>query len=393
MEQATRADREFARRSSLPLFGVPLGLKDIYGTRDLPTACGFSPWAERVTEHEAAAVERARAAGAIILGKTVTTQFAFADPPKTRNPWDPERTPGGSSSGSAAAVAARMAPLALGSQTAGSILRPAAYCGVLGLKPTYGLISRFGIFPLAWSLDHPGPIARSVEDLARALTVLAGPDPRDPATAGAGLGDYLAATRDVGSAPTLGVIEDFVDAAEGPVREVTLAALDALAKAGARVRTVRLATGLETVAAAQQTIMQVEAAEVHHTLHRERPDDYASRMRALVEIGQLVPAGLYLRAQRLRRRFRQEAVALLADVDALAMPTVSNLAPSRDTTGDRTFQAPWSLIGLPALTLPSGLARRLPVGLQLVAGAWQEARLLRIARWIEERLSPLAAPV
>jgi Asp-tRNA(Asn)/Glu-tRNA(Gln) amidotransferase A subunit family amidase len=174
---------------------------------------------------------------------------------------------------------------------------------------------------------------------------------------------------------------------------VTLAALDALAKAGARVRTVRLATGLETVAAAQQTIMQVEAAEVHHTLHRERPDDYASRMRALVEIGQLVPAGLYLRAQRLRRRFRQEAVALLADVDALAMPTVSNLAPSRDTTGDRTFQAPWSLIGLPALTLPSGLARRLPVGLQLVAGAWQEARLLRIARWIEERLSPLAAPV
>src|SRR5215472_232376 len=239
--QAERADRDAAGAGSLPLFGLPVGLKDIYATRDLPTAAGFPPWKGRVPDHDSAAVERLRQAGAVILGKTVTTQFAFADPPKTGNPWDLARTPGGSSSGSAAAVAARMVPLALGSQTAGSILRPAAYCGVLGLKPTYGMISRFGVHPLAWSLDHPGPIARSVEDLALALSVLAGPDPRDPTTARAKVGDYLAAVRQP-APPTFGLIEEFIESADLPVRSTVMNAVAELAKAGARQRRVRLAT-------------------------------------------------------------------------------------------------------------------------------------------------------
>jgi aspartyl-tRNA(Asn)/glutamyl-tRNA(Gln) amidotransferase subunit A len=377
-------DTGFDRLASLPLFGLPVGLKDIYDTRGMVTTAGFPPWADRVPNADAASVERLREAGAIVLGKTVSTQFAFADPPRTHNPWNPERTPGGSSSGSAAAVAARMVPLALGSQTAGSILRPAAYCGVLGLKPTYGLISRHGIFPLAWTLDHPGPIARSVEDMALALSVLAGPDPRDPATAGARVGNFLGPTEPPARPPTCGVIEDFFNLADSPVSDAVSAAVDLLARAGARLRTIRLTTDLATVAAAQQTIMQVEAAEVHSELFRDRPDSYAPRMRALIETGQLVPATYYLRAQRIRRRFRHEAETMLRGVDCLIMPTASNLAPLRDTTGDRTFQAPWSLIGLPAITLPCGVAEGLPVGLQIVAGAWEEERLLGIARLVED---------
>lgn len=390
MSRALEEDAAFSRLASLPLIGVPLGLKDIYATRDLPTAAGFPLWAERVRGFDATAVERVRDAGGIILGKTVTTQFAFADPPKTRNPWNLERTPGGSSSGSAAAVASCQVPLALGSQTAGSILRPAAYCGVLGLKPTYGLISRYGIYPLAWSLDHPGPIARSVEDLALALSVLAGSDSRDATTARARTSDYLAAIR-APRAPTFGVIADFLDFATPGVRQVTLDAVASLSRAGAQLRDLRLATPLPVVAAAQQTIMQVEAAEIHRSLHAEAAEKYAPRMRALIETGALVPSSLYLQAQRIRRRFRQEVAALLSEVDCLITPTASNVAPPRDTTGDRTFQAPWSLVGVPAVTVPSGLSEGLPVGLQIAAGPWEEAKLLSAARWVERVLPPLPA--
>src|SRR5579884_669507 len=259
---AKSQDAEFSRMSSLPLFGIPVAFKDIYDTRGMTTSAGFPPWAQRVPNRDASTVERIREAGAIVLGKTVTTQFAFADPPKTRNPWDMERTPGGSSSGSAAAVASRMVPIALGSQTAGSILRPAAYCGVFGLKPTYGLISRYGIFPLAWSLDHPGPIARSVEDLALALSTLAGPDPRDPTTRRAQVGDYLAAVRRPATPPVIGVMEDFFAAAEPIVRDRVGESIDVLTGVGARIQKVRLTTPLSIVADAQQAIMQVEAAEV-----------------------------------------------------------------------------------------------------------------------------------
>lgn len=391
-DEAARNDLELARRSHLPLFGVPIGVKDIFSTRGLPTSAGFEPWEGRETAEDATIVARARAAGAIILGKTVTTQFAFADPPKTRNPWNLDRTPGGSSSGSAAAVAARMVPLALGSQTAGSILRPAAYCGVLGLKPTFGLVSRHGAIPLAWSLDHPGPIARSVEDLALALSVLAGPDRRDPATHRARVGDYLGALRAPVQSPICAVIEDFFEAAEAPVRGQVQDAISKLEERGARLRRIRLATSLPIIAAAQQTIMQVEAAEVHARLHARHAEAYGPRMRSLIEVGHLVPASLYLRAQRIRRQFRLDMEAARRDVDCLLMPTVSNLAPDRAITGDRTFQAPWSLIGWPALTIPSGLADGLPTGLQIVTGPWQEERLLSIARWAETILPPLPAP-
>jgi aspartyl-tRNA(Asn)/glutamyl-tRNA(Gln) amidotransferase subunit A len=393
MDLARRVDNRPDRFAHLPLPGLPIGLKDIYFTRGMMTTAGFGPWSNRVPDHDATTVERMREAGAIVLGKTVTTQFAFADPPRTRNPWDATRTPGGSSSGSAAAVAARMIPLALGSQTAGSILRPAAYCGVLGFKPTFGLVSRYGIVPFAWSLDHPGPIARSVEDLALALQVIAGPDPRDPATAGARKADFVRAARAVTSRPTIGVIDDFLEASEPGVRTSVVSAVESLEQAGAQIRHLRLPLDLPTVAAAQQTIMQVEAAEVHGRLHAQSVDHYAPRMRALVETGALVPATLYLRAQRIRQQFRRSMDVVFSDVDCLATPTASNVAPPRDTTGDRTFQAPWSLIGVPALTIPSGLADGLPVGLQLIAGPWKDASLLSIGAWVESLLPGLPCPM
>jgi Asp-tRNA(Asn)/Glu-tRNA(Gln) amidotransferase A subunit family amidase len=170
-------------------------------------------------------------------------------------------------------------------------------------------------------------------------------------------------------------------------------AVATLTRAGAHRVDLRLTTPLETVAAAQQIIMQVEASEIHAKLHAEQPDAYGPRMRALVEIGQIVPGHLYLRAQRIRRQFRREMEGLIAEVDCLLMPTVSNLAPGRETTGDRTFQAPWSLIGWPAVSLPAGLADGLPTGLQIVAGPWQEERLLAIARWAEQALPPLPTPL
>jgi Asp-tRNA(Asn)/Glu-tRNA(Gln) amidotransferase A subunit family amidase len=176
------------------------------------------------------------------------------------------------------------------------------------------------------------------------------------------------------------------------VSQTIVDAVSALERAGATIRRLRLPIDLPTVAAAQQTIMQVEAAEAHARLHAQFPNDYSPRVRALVETGALIPAGLYLRAQRIRSWFRQAMAPLFADVDCLAMPTASNVAPPSDTTGDRTFQAPWSLIGVPALTIPAGLADGLPVGLQLVANAWQEARLLRVSAWVETILGPLPTP-
>jgi aspartyl-tRNA(Asn)/glutamyl-tRNA(Gln) amidotransferase subunit A len=392
MDLARARDRRTDRGSRLALHGLPIALKDIYFTKGITTTAGFGPWSNHVPDHDASTVERLREAGAIVLGKTVTTQFAFADPPRTHNPWNPERTPGGSSSGSAAAVAARMVPVALGSQTAGSILRPAAYCGVLGLKPTYGLVSRYGIVPLAWSLDHPGPIARSVEDLALVLQVLAGPDQRDPATASARVANYLAAVRTPRGAPTIGVVDDVLETTLPDVAECVAESIESLAKAGATLRRIRLPIDLPTIVAAQQTIMQVEAAEVHANLHLQHADQYAPRMRALIETGALVPAMLYLRAQRIRHQFRRSVEIIFRDVDCLAMPTASNVAPTRDTTGDRRFQAPWSLLGVPAVTLPCGLADGLPIGLQLVASYWQEARLLTIAAWIEGILPAIQSP-
>ncbi|HLH22559.1 MAG TPA: amidase [Chloroflexota bacterium] len=373
------------------LNGVPVGLKAIYNVASLPTTAGWDVAPPPTATRDAYAVALLRRRGAVVLGHTVSTPFAMNDPPRTRNPWDPTRTPGGSSSGSAAAVAARQVPAALGTQTAGSVLRPAAYCGVVGLKATYGRVSRQGIVPLSWSLDHPGPITRSVEDAALLLEALADRD----ATTQTGqrpAGEFTAAVA-APAPPRLGLVREVLDRAEPEVRDHTAAVVARLERAGAQVHEVPLPEPFELWLAAHQVIMLAEAAAAHADLHARRAAEYPPKLRANVEVGQLIPAAAFVRAQQWRRRLRRGALAMFAGVDCLVMPTASNVAPDSSTTGDTRFQALWSLVGLPALSLPSGLsAERLPFALQLVAPPWQEATLLRAARWCEQELGPLPPP-
>ncbi len=392
---ARGAEKMAARRDAElgPLHGVPVGLKDIYYTKGLRTTACFPPLADFVPDRDAVSVARLRAAGAIVLGKTVTTQFAYSDPPPTKNPWRADRTPGGSSSGSAAAVAARMVPLAIGSQTAGSILRPAAYCGVVGLKPTYGRVSRRDVMPLAWSLDHVGPIARSVADVALTLQAIAGHDPADPGSARRAVPNFRAALGVRARPPRLGLLPEFLERAQSEVRAHGERVARRLAEAGASVRELRLPASVELFLAVHRVTMQAEAAAVHRLGIARWADQYRPRIRAEAMVGQLIPAPAYLHAQRLRRRLRQAIEPLFDGLDGLLLPTASNVAPAPDTTGDPSFQAPWSLMGLPSISLPSGLsADGLPFGAQLVGSRFAERRLLRTAAWCESTFDFQAQP-
>lgn len=391
LEQARRVESAVREgRDPGPLAGVPVGVKDILYTKGLRTAMGSPLFADFVPAEDAEAVARLRAAGAILLGKTVTTPYAFKDPPPTRNPWDLSRTPGGSSSGSGAGVACRMVPVALGTQTGGSILRPSAYNGVVGLKPTYGRISRHGVFPLAWSLDTVGVIARRVEDCALLLGVLAGHDPRDPGSARAPVPDYLRQMEEgQAQAPRLGLVRGwFYEQATPEVRDHTEEVARRLHASGAQVQAVELPPSFEAALPAHRVLMRAEGASVHRDLYRLHPEAYGPEMRALVEEGHLYSAVEYLQAQRHRRRFQREVSALFRQVDVLLMPTVPAPAPPHEAgTGDPGFQAVWTLAGLPSLHLPTGLsAEGLPLGVQLVGPAFGEGRLLACARWCERAL-------
>jgi Asp-tRNA(Asn)/Glu-tRNA(Gln) amidotransferase A subunit family amidase len=379
-----------------PLQGVPFGAKDIYDTAGLRTSAGFRPYRERVPLVDAEPIVRLKRAGAVLLGKMVTTQFAYADPSRTRNAWSAERTPGGSSSGSAAGVAARLVPLALGSQTAGSVLRPAAYNGVVGLKPTYGRISKRGVLPLAWSLDHVGVLARSVEDCALFLEAVAGHDPADPTTSTEPIPAFSPEAEP--PAPRLGLLRPALDRAVPRVRQHVLELATRFQAEGARLVELGVDEQFEIALGAHHVIMQTEAAAVHWQLIEQYPGSHAPRLRAYVEVGRLLPGVAYLHAQRLRRRIRAAFGRCLASVDALLLPTATDVAPPPDTTGDPSLQAPFSLVGFPSLSLPSGLAEspdlpsRLPLAIQLVAAPWQEPRLLSVARWCEQRLQALPSP-
>ncbi len=393
---AARTAEQLASSSvELPaLLGVPFGAKDIFDSAGLATAAGFGPFANRVPATDAEPIARLKRAGAILLGKMVTTQFAQADPSRTHNPWSDDRTPGGSSSGSAAGVAARLVPLALGSQTAGSVLRPAAYNGVVGFKPTYGRVSKRGVFPLAWSLDHVGSLTRCVEDCELFLTAAAGHDPADPGSENQPP-PVLEAGRDL-AAPRLGLIREALQIATPRMREHLVQVAAQFEAAGARVEDVSLGEPLDLILAVQHVIMQTEVAAVHWQLLERYPGSHLPRLRASIEVGRLVPGVVYLHAQRLRRRIRAAMSRGLANVDALLLPTATDAAPSRETTGDTSLQAPFSLVGFPSLSLPSGLLRleteSLPLAIQLVAPAWQEARLLAVGRWCEAQLPSMPPP-
>lgn len=396
LEVASRLDDE-ARQGKIrgPLHGVPVGVKDIFHVAGLKTTAGARGFADTVPTVDATSVARLREAGAVILGKLHTTEFAFSDPAVTRNPWHRERTPGGSSSGSAAAVAARMVPAALGSQTVGSVLRPAAFCGVVGVKPTYGRISRRGVLPVSWTLDHVGIFARSVRDAALVLSALGGWDPGDPGSVAAPPPDLSRVlSGPPGRSPRLGLIgAPFLERAAPEMRAHLETLAGGLEGRGATVEPVRLPALTPTLLSAVQVVMRAEAAACHADLHRRHAREYRPRIRAALEAGMCIPAALYLRAQRIRREVRRQMRPLLEAYDALLMPAAPGPAPDPSTTGDPTFNAPWSGVGVPAVSLPTGLAADgLPLGTQLVGAPFAEARLLEAARWVEAAVGFIAVP-
>lgn len=365
-----------------PLHGIPVGLKDIYFTEGLATEAGSPLHKGFVPSEDAATVARLRQAGAIVLGKTETTQFAMGDPAPTRNPWNLDHTPGGSSSGSAAAVAARMVPAALGSQTAGSVLRPASFCGVVGFKPSFGRFSVAGIFPLAWTLDHPGTLTRSVADARLLFPILDERRQRLP-------------RRRSARAPVLGLLRGrFIEQADAGALANLERVAGRLTAAGATIVEVRLADDFDLAVEVHHVIMASEAAAYHAADHHAGPDAYRPLLRALIEAGSLVPAAVYLQAQRLREELRANAAALLDGMDCLVMPSALGAAPpGLASTGNPIFNAPWSLFGMPSVSLPAGLSDGgLPYGLQLVAAAGHDDVVLDAGRWCEGCLEPLPMP-
>lgn len=378
-----------------PLHGVPIGIKDIFNTRGVRTASGSPIYDEYVPDFDSTAVARLRDAGAVIMGKAVTTEFASFDPSPTRNPWSSRHTPGGSSSGSAAGVAARLFPAALGSQTSGSVLRPASYNGVVGLKPTFGRISRYGVTPVAWSLDTVGYFTRTVQDAAILLDVLAGRDHLDRSSSAEPVSRYAEAAADTSSAPRLGVVcSFFFDYADDETVTHTEEVLGHLSDAGAGMEDASPSTDFDVLLAAHRTTMNVESAVTRGDDYRARPDDFSPNVRSSVEWGMLAPATAYIQAQRHRAAFRREVAALASQFDALLTPSTPAPAP-RDltTTGDASFQAPWTTAGLPSISVPSGLsASGLPFGIQLVAAPFAEAGLLSAAAWCEDVLGVSLEP-
>jgi len=378
-----------------PLHGVPVGVKDIFYTEGVRTTAGSLIYDDFVPAYDSTAVAGLKAAGAIMMGKTVTTEFAAYDPSPTLNPWNPAHTPGGSSSGSAVGLAARMFPAALGSQTAGSVLRPASYNGVIGFKPTFGRVSRRGVFPVAASLDTVGFFARSVEDAALLLTVLAGHDPNDPASSPMGRQDYRAGLSRARSSPRIGLLRQFFDErSDAEVRENMRRTEQSLAAAGAELVEITVPTDFDGLVHAHRVVMSVEMATVHEADFASRRDDYSPKIRDGIAAGLLISGVSYVQGQEARRSFRAHLENAVLGFDALLVPTASSAAP-RDvtTTGDPSFQAPWTSCGFPSISLPSGLTKAgMPLGIQLVAGPFEEEKLLAAAGWCEQVLDVDLAP-
>jgi aspartyl-tRNA(Asn)/glutamyl-tRNA(Gln) amidotransferase subunit A len=371
-----------------PLHGIPVGIKDIFDVFDWPTAAGSRLWANSIARRDATVVRRLREAGAVFVGKTVTTQWASFDPPPTRNPWHAERTPGGSSSGSAAGVACGMCLGALGSQTGGSITRPASYCGVAGCKPTWGRVSTAGVLPLAPSLDHVGPIGCCVRDLAILLQVIAGPDPYDPLCSTDPVPDYRTAVAKPPTAPRLGRLRGlFEERAEDPVQQLMDEVSAALTRSAA-LRDVALPAAFAEVVARHRVVMAVEGAAFHEARLRRHPEDYETKVRGLLEEGLACPAPEYARCKEHQRELTAAMLTCLEGVDALLTPATTGAAPDAATTGDPAFQAPWSYTGLPTVSFVAGWTEDgLPLAIQLVGKPWGEPELLATAAWCEAALA------
>ncbi len=405
-EQALQADRE--RRSGMdrgPLHGIPIAHKDLFCTAGVRTTSGSKVFENHVPKFDAAIVERLREAGAVMLGKTSMHEHAYGitcDNPHygaVHNPWDLARIPGGSSGGAAAAVAAGLCLLGTGSDTGGSIRVPASYCGVTGIKPTFGLVSKFGALPLGFSLDHAGPIARTVRDVAVSLAAMAGPDKRDPNSAHRHADDLLPPDEIPSLAGVkIGIPENFfyerIDLqVDNAVHFMAYRAQDL----GAELVPLRVPDGRQLNTISQITLL-VEAAAVHEPYIRKQRKLYGDDVRALIDMGRVIPGVDYVQAQRLRRRAQEVYRSILMQVDCLLVPatpiTAPNIGQTEVAIGGETEDVRIATtrlvrginaLGLPSLAMPAGFTRGgMPIGMQLIGRAFGEKELLRIGAALED---------
>lgn len=367
-----------------PLHGVPVGVKDILDVAGLPTAAGSSLRSNTMAEHDAVLVSRLRDAGAVILGKTVTTQFACFDPPPTRNPWNPDRTPGGSSSGSAVAVATEMCYAALGSQTGGSITRPAAFCGVCGLKPTFRTLPLTGCVPVAESLDHAGPLARCIADLALMQDALEGRRRLTQAIESSSL-ERLQHLR-IGVADELFADRPENQSVDRDSHRLLRRLRHRLGKNLCSTIKVTLPIDFDEILTLHRTLMSYEAAAWHRWRFEQHRDDYLPNMTSLIQEGLETTPTEYQAARHQQRRWRQRMRAEFARYDVLVCPATTGPAPDRSTTGDASMNAPWSFLGLPTVSLPVALTDdELPLSLQFVGRRRSERTLLALTHHLETR--------
>ena len=410
LDRADALDR--ARETGEPLgslHGVPVALKDLLFTDGLPTASGTRVMADFVPDEDATVVARLEEAGAVIIGKTQLTEGAYGvhHPEITApsNPWSSEHWPGVSSSGSGVAVAAGLCYGAIGSDTGGSIRFPAASCGVVGLKPTYGRVSRHGAFPLAESLDHLGPMTRTVADAARMLQVMAGSDPKDPSSLRDPVPNYGAEVGGSVEGLTIGVDWDYVGVGvEAPVVEAVRVALDALRDRGALVSEVTLPDSYGELVARWGVTCAVECAQAHRSYYPKEKGRYGPVLAELIEFGLTVPAETYDALQTLRKQFRVELDSLLSTVNLLISPCMPYLPPASDQLQELsadphranglTFTAPYDYSGHPTLSLPAGLSSsRLPLSIQLIGPRLGEATLIRAGSAYESEIDFSDRPI
>ena len=398
LDEAKRADADLANGVDRgPLHGLPIALKDLYDTAGVRTTGGSRIFGDRVPERDCAVVEKLRTAGAVFLGKLnlhewalgVTNQNPHFGP--TCNPWDTSRIPGGSSGGSAVAIASGFCFMSPGSDTGGSIRIPASLCGVAGLKPTYGRVSLRGVIALSWTLDHSGPLARTVGDLALALNAIADHDPLDPSSADVPTEDYASGIEDGASNVSVVIpTNHFFDDVDPEVDAAVRGAARVLSSLGANVT--EMAMPRVDLLQAQRAIILTDAAAVHREHLRERAADIGSDVLTRLRTGQTFTGMDYAQARRDRDELRREWLALLGEHDVILSPTTLITAPPRDgqdavAAAQRLTAntAPFNLTGLPAISVPCGFTQAgLPIGLQLAAGPWRERLLLRVARAYEQ---------
>jgi aspartyl-tRNA(Asn)/glutamyl-tRNA(Gln) amidotransferase subunit A len=404
MEDSARNDaQDLINRGNLssPLVGIPIAVKDLYETKGTVTTAGSRFFGDYVPDKDSAVIEKIKQSGALIMGKTNTHEFAFGvtgvNPHygACRNPWDTARISGGSSSGSAVAVATGMSLGALGTDTGGSIRIPASLCGVVGLKPTFGRVSLRGIFPLSWNLDHAGPLARSVRDTAVLLQVIAGYDPLDPASENEQIDDYLIGLGESIRGWKVAFAEgSYFEEADPGVTSAVNEAAKAFESLGAIVTNVDMEF-LRELALSNGQMVQADAAAYHRDRLSEHPDWFGADVRERLEIGRSLASTVYSLARRKQSEGRRWMEALFHDYDLLILPTTPITAPKIEGTNAieqarrlTRFTAPFNLTGLPALSLPCGYdSSGLPIGLQLVSRAWSEARLLQAGHAYERIIS------